>query len=152
MTQPTPDVIAAARAAQSKWKVPASVSLAQWALESGWGRALSGRNNPFGMKCPCGPDGVFHLPHTIVRTREEDRYGHSYYINAAFRDFDSIAEAFDLHAQLLATAPVYASAMAALPSLTGFIAKMAPRYATAHDYADMLWRIINGSDLTRYDG
>jgi hypothetical protein len=35
----TQEVIDAAQASHTKWKIPASVTLAQWALESSWGRA-----------------------------------------------------------------------------------------------------------------
>ena len=68
MATPPPDIIAAAREAQRKWKIPASISLAQWALESGWGRHMPpGSNNPFGMKARPGD------PFVTVRTREQDR-------------------------------------------------------------------------------
>ena len=46
-------VIAAAQASHAKY-FPlgpyASVSLAQWAVESAYGRVMSGANNPFGIK------------------------------------------------------------------------------------------------------
>ena len=38
MTTPPMEVITAAQASQRKWHVPAAVTIAQWALESGWGR------------------------------------------------------------------------------------------------------------------
>ena len=43
------NIIAAAQAAQTQYRVPASVSVAQWAFESGWGAHAPG-NNPFGIK------------------------------------------------------------------------------------------------------
>ena len=107
MATPPADIIAAACEAQRKWKIPASISLAQWALESGWGRHMPpGSNNPFGMKARAGD------PFVTVRTREQDRDGHDYFIEAAFRKFGSIAEAFDAHGGLL-NKPVYARARAA---------------------------------------
>ena len=45
MTEPTPYIIASAQASQRKWRVPASVTIAQWALESGWGAHQSGKFN-----------------------------------------------------------------------------------------------------------
>ena len=46
-------IIAAAQAAQHKWQVPASVSLAQWIIESGWGaHEPAGSNNPIGIIDP----------------------------------------------------------------------------------------------------
>ena len=51
MTQPPTEVIAAAKRSAGLWKIPASVTLAQWALESGWGKHTPpGSNNPFGIK------------------------------------------------------------------------------------------------------
>ena len=60
---PPPDVVAAARSAQAKWRVPASVSIAQYALESGWGKHIPpGSNNPFGIKA------LADQPHVTVAT------------------------------------------------------------------------------------
>ena len=45
------DVINAATASRLRWSVPASVTLAQWVVESAWGAAVPpGSNNPFGIK------------------------------------------------------------------------------------------------------
>lgn len=145
MTQPTPDVIAAAKAAQAKWHIPASVSLAQWALESGWGTHLpSGSNNPFGIKATAGQLSV------TVPTREVI-HGKSVTINAAFRKFASIADAFDLHAKLLATGVPYSKARAALPDPIAFAHALTGVYATDPAYGKLLTEIIHGSNLTRYD-
>ena len=41
----------AAVASRKKWTVPASVTVAQWAVESAWGASMPpGSNNPFGIK------------------------------------------------------------------------------------------------------
>src|SRR5260370_38392004 len=46
-----PEVIEAAKASQRQWGVPASVTLAQWIVESAWGSAMPpDSNNPFGIK------------------------------------------------------------------------------------------------------
>ncbi|MDX2291417.1 MULTISPECIES: glucosaminidase domain-containing protein, partial [Streptomyces] len=80
------DVIAAARDARRQWQVPASVSLAQWALESGHGAHMPlGSNNPFGIKARAGE------PSVTSRTREVNAQGQEYYIEAPFRKFDSVA-------------------------------------------------------------
>src|ERR1039458_8854383 len=49
-------VVAAAQAAQRKWRVPASVTLAQWIFESSWGTSELARtaNNYFGIKAHQG--------------------------------------------------------------------------------------------------
>ena len=46
-----PEVIEAAKASQTRWGIPASVTLAQWIVESAWGSAMPpDSNNPFGIK------------------------------------------------------------------------------------------------------
>ena len=144
MAQPTPDVIAAAKAAMAKWKIPASITIAQWALESGWGKHTSAPHNYFGMKALLGQKSV------TVPTREV-YHGHSVTVQAAFRSFDSDAEAFDAHAKLLATAGVYAHARAALPNAIAFGHALTGTYATDPKYGDLLQSIINGSKLLQYD-
>ncbi len=141
--QPPADVIVAAQAAQIKWKIPASVSLAQWAVESGWGKKSPG-NNPFGIKHLAGyPDQQF-LSHEVIA-------GKSIEANEVFAEFPSIAAAFDAHAMLLATRAVYAPALAALPDLYRFVALMAAHYATDPNYAHTIMSVIRGDALTRYD-
>lgn len=147
MTQPPQDIIAAAQSSQAKWKIPASISLAQWALESGWGHHLPpGSNNPFGIKALPGQASV------TVTTREVDKYGRSFTIAAPFRQFPNIAAAFDAHAALLATAGVYGAARAALPDPFKFADALTGRYATDPHYGQLLGSIIRGSNLTQYDG
>ncbi len=145
MHQPPQDVIDAARAAMVKWKIPASVTLAQWALESGWGAHLpAGSCNPFGIKARTGD------PSVTVPTREVVN-GQSITIHAAFRKFDSIAEAFDDHGQLLATAGAYASARACIPDAAAFANALTGHYATDPNYGALLNAIMRGSNLFQYD-
>ena len=142
-----PQWIAAAQAAMAKWKVPASVSLAQFGLESGWGRKMPG-NNPFGIKHMPGYADQHFLTHEVVdgqRVTEQQ----------TFAVFATLAQAFDVHARLIATHPVYAAAMVALDGtatgLAKFVTLMGAHYATAPDYAHQLMAIIQGDALTRYD-
>lgn len=142
---PTPEVIAAAKASMTMWKVPASVSIAQYGLESGWGQHMPpASNNPFGIKA------VADEPFVSVTTREflDGKWVEE---DQPFRVFADLAEAFDAHAELLATAPVYAEAMAALPDVAAFVSLVAPHYATDPTYAATLMEIITGDDLTQYD-
>ena len=49
--QDPPEVGDAAVASRRKWTVPASITIAQWAVESAWGASMPpGSNNPFGIK------------------------------------------------------------------------------------------------------
>lgn len=149
--QPPPDVIAAAQTADANWHIPASVQLAQWALESGWGEHMPpGSNNPFGIKARIGEKC------STAATREVIN-GNVVSINAGFRVFDSIVDAFDYHAQLLATGEQYANARSFLPNLKMFCDALGgstpqhPTYATDPDYGAKLMAIIEGSNLERYD-
>jgi len=138
-----PEWIADARAAMKKTHVPASVSIAQFGIESGWGKAIKG-NNPFGIKHMSGfPDQIFHT--------HEEIHGKSVPEDLVFAVFPSITEAFMAHAQLIATRPQYAPAMRALPNIEAFVRALAPVYATDHKYADTMLAVIRSGNLTQYD-
>lgn len=142
------ELIEGAIAAQRTYGVPASVSLAQWALESGWGKSMPpNSNNPFGMKARKGETG----PTVTVATKEQRADGSWYTINAPFRKFASMAEAFEEHAKLVGTAPVYAPARAKLPDVDAYVKALGPIYATAKDYATIILSIINKHGLRQYD-
>ena len=143
--KPPASIIAAARAAQKKHGIPASISLAQWAVESGWGQHMPpGSANPFGMKARPGD------PSVTVRTREQDHHGHDYWIEAPFRVFPSVEAAFDAHAALLCK-PVYAKARACLPNPDLFADALTGVYATDRGYGKALRAVMRGANLYRYD-
>ena len=140
---PAPEVIAAARASQRAWRIPACVSIAQYALESAWG-AHSPGNNCFGIKQLSG-----YASQTLMTS--EVIHGHVVRVPQKFAKFRSIAEAFDAHAKLLATSRYYVDAMKHTGSVDEFIAAMAPHYATDPRYGSKLLSIISGSNLRQYD-
>ena len=144
MTQPTPEAIAAARASAKKWGIPASVVLAQWAQESGWGKKTSGPFNYFGMKAKPGQPSVIITTHEVYR-------GKRVQVQAAFRSFASASEAFDAHGKLLATGAPYAKARAQLPDPFAFANALTGVYATDPNYGKSIGAIIRGSNLTRFD-
>ena len=145
----TPDIIRAAQEAQRKWGVWASVSLAQFGVESAWGRAMpAGSHNPFGIKALPGH------PSVPARTREVF-HGRSVYIVdrfAAFQDFD---EAFDEHAKLLATSHYYAPAMLhAFGRNNGGADEFAGglhAYATDPHYIQTIVGVMRSMNLYQYD-
>lgn len=143
---PSPEVIAAAQAAQRAYaQAPASVAIAQFGQESGWGKAMpDGSFNPFGIKALAGQPFVLAQTHEVVG-------GRAVRVLAKFRKFDSLADAFLGHARLLATEPVYAEARAKLPDIDGFVRAMAEHYATDPTYADDLLALIRGDGLLQYD-
>jgi hypothetical protein len=141
-----PDAILnAAIAARRKWGVPISVTLAQWALESDWGSAMpAGSNNPFGIKAGRGQ------PSSDAATEEENPDGTRVTIVGTFRKFSTLEQAFDEHAKLLATNPVYAGAMANKDDPDKF-ADGLKRYATASNYTVSLKHWMKVNDLYQYD-
>lgn len=138
-----PEVIAAAQAAERKWKVPASVSIAQYGIESAWGKKSPGCN-PFGIKHIAGYGNQHFLTHEVV-------HGVSIACQQTFAMFPNITTAFDIHAKLLANAACYKSAMDALPDIVKFVALMSKHYATDPNYAKSIMAVIDGDKLIKYD-
>lgn len=144
MTIP-PDVIAAAQASQRKYGVPASVTIAQWQLESGSGAHEPGHNG-FGLK---PRQGMNDPCQSFVTT--EFIGGQYQTVRQWFRVFPSRAAAFDAHAALIASALVYRQAMQALPDVGLFISRLAAHYATDPQYAAKLKAMIASEVLAKYD-
>lgn len=140
----TRGAIVAAQRTQSQYGVPASITLGQYGLESSYGRRMpSGSNNPFGIKAKAGE------PYVVAKTREEDRWGRSYWINARFRKFDTLEDAFEAHARLL-QGRRYAKARAATNS-DEYADALQGTYATDTHYAQKLKSVIRRNNLTQYD-
>jgi flagellum-specific peptidoglycan hydrolase FlgJ len=137
-------VIAAAQAAQKATRVPASVSIAQYGLESGWGKHMPlNSNNPFGIK-------AFHGGGVDAETTEFVG-GKIVHEEQPFAIFPDLSAAFLAHARLIATLGVYAPAMAQLPNLEAFVKLMAQHYATDPAYATKILGIIHIDGLEQYD-
>lgn len=152
-----PDSIAkGAQASQAKWGIPASISLAQWALESGWGASVSGKNNYGGITARV-KNAVFPFvpgtplePATLCWTREVYK-GKSVRCQRWFKDFPSVADYFDLHGKLLATGAYYEKARKVLPDPFTFADALTGVYATDPKYGATLKSIIRSNNLTRFD-
>ena len=139
------DVVAAAQASQKKWKIPAAVTLAQWALESAWGRSMpAGSNNPFGIKAAGGE------PYVEAQTREVIG-GKDVTVVARFRKFASLDEAFDQHGRLLATARPYAHALTLAGDPDAYADALTGVYATDPNYGTLLKRLMQTYNLRQYD-
>jgi hypothetical protein len=140
-----PEVIDAAVASRKKWKVPASITIAQWAVESAWGASMPpGSNNPFGIKA------LANEPAVESPTREVFD-GKSVVISAKFRKFDSLSEAFDLHGRLLANGAPYKSAMQLADNPLAFADALTGVYATDPEYGATLKWVITNYGWTQYD-
>lgn len=150
------EIVAAARASQAKWKIPASVSLAQWALESAWGKSVSGKNNYGGItakvsgaKFPFVP-GTPLEPATLCWTREVVD-GQTVRCQRYFKDYASPDDYFDAHGKLLATGKPYAKARALLPDPNAFADALTGVYATDPEYGATLKMIMRGSNLYQHN-
>lgn len=140
-----PEVISAATASRLRWNVPASVTIAQWVVESAWGAAVPpGSNNPFGIKAAEDQPAVESPTREVVD-------GHSVTVTARFRKFGSLSEAFDQHGRLLATAGVYKAAMALARDPEGFADALTGVYATDPQYGFTLKWVIRNYGFVRYD-
>jgi flagellum-specific peptidoglycan hydrolase FlgJ len=126
----------------------ASVTLAQFGLESGWGKYLSGKNNYFGIKAT--PAQIAAGQATPRWTREENVSGVPYSIVAYFADYDSLDDGFTAHAALLVQ-PWYKDCIAATTPEDYCRALQVDHYATAINYASSLIGIINSFNLKTYD-
>ncbi|MDN7879325.1 glycoside hydrolase family 73 protein [Burkholderia aenigmatica] len=152
---PTPDIstpagfiAAIAPAAQSCAKrtgVPASVTVAQAALESSWGKRAPGMNL-FGIKA----DAAWHGPVTSQVTHEVEN-GQTITITANFRAYSTWQGSIDDHAAFLTGNPRYRPAFAFKdgPSFARAIA--AAGYATDLEYAEKLISIMNARGLCALD-
>lgn len=146
MITPT-EIVLAARKTAAATGIPASVSIAQWALESNRGKQMPvGSFNPFGLKIRSGKNDPF----VEVTTKEWSRIRGYYNVVARFRKFASISEAFDAHAQLLLQ-PVYAKARKALPDAEAFANALTGVYATDPLYGSKLTSIMKSDNLLQYD-
>lgn len=126
---------------QQKYKIPASITLAQALLESGAGLSdLAQRsNNHFGIKChDWKGKKVYH---------DDD------YKGECFRKYNSVSESYEDHSKFLALRSRYASLFRLnIRDYRGW-AKGLQRcgYATNKQYASRLIKIIEDYELYEYD-
>lgn len=143
-------VVPAAQYSQRRFGVPASVTIAQAILESGWGRSdlATHCGNYFGIKA-----GAHATPDTY------EEFPTTEYVNGAplhemarFVRYPNASLCFGAHARLLACAPRYAPAMAARNDPAEFAQRLqACGYSTNPDYAHLLDVLMHDYDLTQYD-
>ena len=140
------EVAPGAVAAQRRYGVPASVTIAQAIDESGWGRSsLAAKDrNLFGIK-GTGPAGSDSLP------TQEYEQGQSVTRIAPFRVYHDFAESIDDHGKLLATSEYYRLSMAYRQDPNAFAAALTGVYATDPDYGAKLISLMRQYDLYRYD-
>ena len=135
-----------AMAAQRRYGVPASVTIAQAIDESGWGRSVLATrdHNLFGIK-GSGPAGTDLVPTT------EYQSGQLVSQTSPFRMYHNIAESVDDHGKLLATSQYYRQAMADRHNPNAFATALTGVYATDPQYGAKLVSLMQHYDLYRYD-
>ena len=132
----------------AEYNLPASVCIAQAAIESGWGKYCIGNYNYFGRKW----NGWGN--YTEQKTQEYVNGEYETIIDK-FQDYDSLENAIKDWCVLMTEEPAYADALAEWEStwdVEAFIRAMAPVYATDPDYADKIISTINANNLMRFDG
>jgi flagellum-specific peptidoglycan hydrolase FlgJ len=142
--------INAAQAAQKAYGVPASVSLAQFALESGYGRYDLGVNNFFGIKYGQNVicDGF------VEKQTKEFINGKYITITARFAKFNSVEGGFLEHARFIAEHPQLSRAMELKDSPDKFVCALQDgnvKYATDPQYVEKLTSIMKSQNLYQYD-
>ena len=124
-----------------RWKIPASITLAQGLFESGAGQSELARmgNNHFGIKCNgWGGRKIYH---------DDDAR------NECFRAYDSAFESFEDHSRFLVNGQRYRSLFnLKTTDYKGWARGLkAAGYATNPQYADKLIEIIQLYKLYEYD-
>jgi flagellum-specific peptidoglycan hydrolase FlgJ len=135
-----------AGAAQQRYGVPASVTIAQAIEESAWGQSslAAEYHNLFGIK-GTGPAGSVTLP------TQEYENGSWVTIDAQFAVYHNEAESIAGHAELLATSGYYVQAMADRAYPDAFANNLTGVYATDPDYGANLIALMKLYNLYQYD-
>ena len=135
-----------ARRAMAATGVPASVTVAQAILETGWGKHTVGEaKNLFGIKGG-GPAGSVRAP-----TREY-RNGQWVTVDADFAKYDNFEQSIADHARFFLRNRRYARALQFKGDPDTFAREIHKAgYATAPDYATKLIELMRQHDLYRFD-
>lgn len=142
-----------ARTSYRSYKVPASVTIAQAILESGWGRSRLAVNdkNYFGIKCSGSRYGTIAIGCHAYPTSEWD--GRRYKkVTASFRVYKSITGSFRDHGAFLRYNSRYGPAFRYSRAPERFAQAIAAAgYATSPTYAASLIRLMRQYNLYQYD-
>jgi flagellar protein FlgJ len=154
---PAEFVKAAVPGAQRGWReygVPASVTIAQAILESGWGRSsLSVTDkNYFGIKCQGTSYGKLANGCHVYRTQECTKAGECFTTSASFRTYASMAHSFRDHGSFLRVNSRYKPAFAHTRNANKFIwAVWKAGYATDPNYYTKITTLMATYKLYQYD-
>lgn len=140
---------------QAVYRVPASVTIAQSILESGWGRSslVTRANNYFGIKCATPKfRNTWTTGCVLKSTTEYDASNSPYQINDHFRSYPSMRNSFRDHGEFLSTRSRYAAAFKYTLNPDQFIREVGKAgYATDNRYADYIIRLMKQYNLYQYN-
>jgi len=120
---------------------PSKLSLAQWALESGWGKHSPG-NNCFGIKEYTGCYGVQELMTTEVYS------GVTRHLPQKFATFKNLSDCFVKHAKLITESKYYSKAWMGYKldkNITKLVEGIAPVYSTSPTYSKDILSLISST-------
>ena len=142
-----------AQPSQAEYGVPASVTVAQAILESGWGESglAVEASNYFGMKCHDRDPGPIATGCVKKATKECDKKG-CHATKAYFREYDSMADSYRDHGSYLRENSRYAKAFDHTDDADRFIREEHKAgYATDPKYTDKIVSLMNQYDLYRFN-
>ncbi|MGZ5029025.1 MAG: glycoside hydrolase family 73 protein [Methylobacter sp.] len=141
-------IIPGAKASHAAYGVPASVTMAQAILESGWGKSLLATcaHNLFGIKA----DSSWKGESVLLPTTEYFK-GVKTIINAPFRKYETVADSIADHALFLKNNKRYAPAFKCTSGCDFAKAIAKAGYATDPNYAELLGALIRQHDFDQYD-
>ncbi|SDY81897.1 flagellar protein FlgJ [Micromonospora pattaloongensis] len=150
-------IAASVAGAQRGWRehqVPASVTIAQAILESGWGRSKLSANdrNYFGIKCFNNDPGRYAIGCRSYQTQECDKAGKCFTTSATFRVYASMADSYRDHGYFLRSNSRYAASFAYNRNPNKFIDMVwKAGYATDPAYYTKITGIMKTYNLYQYD-
>lgn len=130
---------------QKKYGVLASLTMAQAALETGWGKASVG-NNVFGIKADAGWTGP-----TVSAQTGECYDGKNVTVTARFRAYASVDASVEDHAKFLSENSRYRNIIGCTDYKKACENIQADGYATDPQYAAKLISIIEANGLAQFD-
>lgn len=148
---------AAVPGAQRGWReygVPASVTIGQAILESGWGKSSlsTADSNYFGIKCQGTSYGTLAKGCHVYNTTECDKAGNCFPTSASFRIYANMANSFRDHGSFLRVNSRYKPAFNYTKDANKFIWQVwKAGYATDPNYYVKITTLMASYNLYQYD-
>ncbi len=143
-------VVQLALMVQDSFNVPAPVTLAQWALESGFGKNSLADHNYFGHTYAAVKGFMAHPAYVtaydkrLVGSGTPDKRWKR--VAVRFAKYQSVEECFMVHGEYLSSSDYYKAAFRA-KTLKGFVIEMSKHYAEDPEYSSKLLAIIDRYNL-----